>query len=46
MRKRDNLHIRDSDSPLKPAFKQTKRISGKEIKNYKNLYDNIEFIYR
>ena len=45
MRKRDNLHIRDSDSSLKTAFKQTKRIRGKEIKNDKNLIDNnIEFI--
>ena len=45
MRKRDNLDIRDSDSPLKPAFKQTKRIRGKKIKIDKNLNDNnIEFI--
>ncbi len=45
MRKRDNIYIRDSDSPLKPAFKQTKRIRGKEIKNDKNLNENnIEFI--
>ena len=45
MRKIDNLHIRDSDPPLKTAFKQTKRIRGKEIKNDKNLNDNnIEFL--
>ena len=44
VRKRDNLHIRDSDSPLKPAFKQSKRI-GKNIKNQKkNNENNIEFV--
>jgi hypothetical protein len=44
-RKRDNLHIRDSDSPLKPAFKQSRKIAGKSIKNDKNNKDNnIEFV--
>ena len=43
-RKRDNLHIRDSDSPLKPAFKQSKKV-GKNIKKEKKTNDNnIEFV--
>ena len=45
VRKRENLHIRDSDSPLKPAFKQSKKIGGKTVKNEKKINDNnIEFI--
>ena len=44
VRKRDNLHIRDSDSPLKPAFKQSKKV-GKNIKKEKRKNDNnIEFV--
>ena len=42
VRKRDNLNIRD-DSPLKPAFKQSKKI-GKNRKNEKKNNDNIEFV--
>ena len=45
VRKRDASHIRDSDSPLKPAFKQSKKIGGKTIKKEKKINDNnIEFI--
>ena len=45
VKKRDNLHIRDSDSPLKPAFKQSKRIGGKSNKNEKKHHENnIEFV--
>ena len=44
VRKRNNLNIRDSDSPLKPAFKQSNRIGGKSIRNKKKNDDNIEFI--
>ena len=40
IKKRDNLHIRDSDSPLKPAFKQSKKFRGNSFKND----NNIEFI--
>ena len=42
VRKRDNLNIRE-DSPLKPAFKQSKKI-GKNRKNEKKNNDNIEFV--
>ena len=44
VRKRDNLNIRDSDSPLKPAFKQSKRIKGKAMKNERKTSNNIEFV--
>ena len=47
LRKKDILKIRDSDSPLKPAFKQSKRTArGKMKKEKKNNEhgDNIEFI--
>ena len=46
VRKRDNLNIRE-DSPLKPAFKQSKRIKGKTMKNEKKNEgneNNIEFV--
>ena len=44
IKKRD-LHIRDSDSPLKPAFKQSKNVARKSIKNEKKNNDNnIEFV--
>ena len=43
VKKRDNLHIRDSDSPLKPAFKQSKKVGRKSIKR-KNNDNNIEFV--
>ena len=33
VRKRENLNLRDSDSPLKPAFKQSRRIGGKPLKS-------------
>ncbi len=46
LRKRDNLNIRDSDSPLKPAFKQSRTIAGKAIKGDRKGKDNnnIEFV--
>ena len=45
VRKRDNLNIRDSDSPLKPAFKQSKKIGGQSIRTDKNNNDNnIQFV--
>ena len=43
--RRDNLNIRE-DSPLKPAFKQSRRIGGKALKSdrkEKNETHNIEF---
>ena len=44
IKKRDNLHIRD-DSPLKPAFKQSKKVHRKSIRNEKKNNDNnIEFV--
>ena len=45
-KRKDNLNIRD-DSPLKPAFKQSKRLGGKTLKSSrkeKNENNNIEFI--
>ena len=39
-RKREN--IRDSDSPLKPAFKQTRRIGGKKLRKGEKESDNDE----
>ena len=45
-KRKDNLNIRD-DSPLKPAFKQSKRLGGKALKSSrkeKNENNNIEFI--
>ena len=45
-KRKDNLNIRE-DSPLKPAFKQSKRIGGKPLKSNrkeKNETHNIEFI--
>ena len=45
-RRKDNLNIRE-DSPLKPAFKQSKRIGGKPLKSNrkeKGETNNIEFI--
>ena len=32
------------DSPLKPAFKQSKRIKGKTVKNERKTSNNIEFV--
>ena len=44
IKKRDNLHIRD-DSPLKPAFKQSKKVHRKSMRNEKKNNDNnIEFV--
>ena len=46
-RKRENLNIRDSDSPLKPAFKQSKNIHPKSIRKEEKEYENdnnIEFV--
>ena len=45
-KRKDNLNIRD-DSPLKPAFKQSKRLGGKALKSSRkenNENNNIEFI--
>ena len=45
-KRKDNLNIRD-DSPLKPAFKQSKRLGGKPLKSSRkenNESNNIEFI--
>ena len=39
-RKREN--IRDSDSPLKPAFKQTRRIGGKNLRKESKERENEE----
>ena len=46
-RKRENLNIRDSDSPLKPAFKQSKNIHPKSLRKEEKEYENdnnIEFV--
>ena len=37
VRKREHLHVRDSDSPLKPVFKQSKKLGGKGIENEKKI---------
>ena len=45
-KRKDNLNIVD-DSPLKPAFKQSKRLGGKPLKSNRkenNENNNIEFI--
>ena len=39
-RKREN--IRDSDSPLKPAYRQSKRIGGKNLRKEENESENDE----
>ena len=48
--KKENLNLRDSDSPLKPAFKQSKNIHHKSLRNEEkenkneNEHDNIKFV--
>ena len=41
-KKRNNLNIRDSDSPLKPAFKQTRHFGVKPLKAGENDSDDHE----
>ena len=43
-KKRDYENIRDSDSPLKVAFKQTKNFGVKPIKGANDSDNNIEFV--